>query len=303
MAGLEVLWLELTNRCNLACGHCYAESGPTTGDQDTLDVDDYRRLLDEGFEAGCRRVQFIGGEPTLFPGLSALIGHARKTGFSTVEVFTNLFRLSEAHVECFRDHRVLVGTSIYGATAEMHERITLRKGSFARTVRNISRLLEVGVHVRAGFIETELNVGAFAATDLFLKRLGPIEVGFDRVRGFGRGRSGGDPSLESLCGACAGNTLSVDSSGRASPCIMSRDWSFASVQGNNLSDLLASEQLARLRAEIETATRRNPVLETSTIPCRPGAGCSPDSSCGPTCWPQAPDIGVRPGRLAPSGAG
>jgi sulfatase maturation enzyme AslB (radical SAM superfamily) len=26
---LDFLWLELTNRCNLQCTHCYADSGPT----------------------------------------------------------------------------------------------------------------------------------------------------------------------------------------------------------------------------------------------------------------------------------
>lgn len=290
MSGLEFLWLELTNRCNLACSHCYAESGPTAGDQDTLGIGDYNRLLDEAFEAGCRKVQFIGGEPTLFSGMPILVGHARTRGFADVEVFTNLLRLSQSQVECFRDHRVSIGTSMYGPTAEIHERITLRKGSFARTVRNIRRLIEAGVHVRAGFIETESNVGAFAATERFVRRLGSVEIRFDRVRGFGRGSSSGKPKLESLCGSCAGNTLCIGSSGRASPCIMSRDWAFGSVHGTNLSNLLASERLAELRAEIRTATRRNtgrgtchPEVPSPT--CSPNAECSPDAPCGPQCFP------------------
>lgn len=28
-APLRFLWLEITGRCQLACAHCYADSGPT----------------------------------------------------------------------------------------------------------------------------------------------------------------------------------------------------------------------------------------------------------------------------------
>src|SRR5690606_13596797 len=138
---LEMLWLELTNQCNLACSHCYAESGPHTGSQDTLSADEYRCLLDEASEANCRRVQFIGGEPTLHPSLIPMINHARLRGFSSIEVFSNLLRLSEAQIECFKKNAVSVATSLYGPTAEIHEGITLRQGSFKRTVANIARLL------------------------------------------------------------------------------------------------------------------------------------------------------------------
>jgi uncharacterized radical SAM superfamily Fe-S cluster-containing enzyme len=62
---IEFLWLELTNRCNLRCVHCYADSGPHGYKLDRLVADDYRRLIDEARELGCDQVQFIGGEPTL----------------------------------------------------------------------------------------------------------------------------------------------------------------------------------------------------------------------------------------------
>lgn len=62
---LDFLWLELTNGCNLACKHCYAESGPGADTDDVLGVEKWLELIDEARELGCRQVQFIGGEPTL----------------------------------------------------------------------------------------------------------------------------------------------------------------------------------------------------------------------------------------------
>lgn len=295
MANLEMLWLELTNQCNLACNHCYAESGPDAGQGDTLSADDYRRLLDEASKAGCRRVQFIGGEPTLHPNLCSLIAHARHVGFTSVEVFTNLIKITEAQIDCFKTHGVSIATSIYGSTSEAHDAITLRKGSFDRTVRNIVRLLEGGLSVRAGFIEAASNKGMYQETRQFLEQLGNIAVGFDRVRQFGRGRTDGPPKLESLCGACAGQTLCISSSGQVSPCIMSRFWSFGSASEANLESLLDSPSLAQLRADIERASRsttqRGTCYPDSSNPsCYPNAGCSPDSVCGPKCQPNWTDL-------------
>ena len=47
---IEFLWLELTNRCNLKCVHCYSESGPDGHRADQLLGSDYERLLDEAEE-------------------------------------------------------------------------------------------------------------------------------------------------------------------------------------------------------------------------------------------------------------
>ena len=44
---LDFLWLELTNRCNLRCVHCYTESHPRSGDRDVLTTQDYERLMRE----------------------------------------------------------------------------------------------------------------------------------------------------------------------------------------------------------------------------------------------------------------
>src|ERR1700751_3694037 len=62
-AGLNFLWLELTNRCNLKGVHCYTESGPQTGDRDLLTTDDYLSVMNQAYALGCRKMQFIGGEP------------------------------------------------------------------------------------------------------------------------------------------------------------------------------------------------------------------------------------------------
>src|SRR5713226_7179053 len=89
LEGLNFLWLEITRRCNLTCEHCYASSGPGLPLIERMECADWCQVLDEARAVGCRRVQFIGGEPTVHPDLGRLLEHATRVGFRHCEVFTN----------------------------------------------------------------------------------------------------------------------------------------------------------------------------------------------------------------------
>ena len=98
-AGLDFLWMELTNRCNLECVHCYAVVA--AGADSVLSEADHLTLLDEARALGCRRVQFIGGEPTLNRSLRALIARSAGLDFELIEVYTNLVSVPDDLLACF----------------------------------------------------------------------------------------------------------------------------------------------------------------------------------------------------------
>ncbi len=123
ISGLRFLWLELTNVCNLHCTHCYAESGPHPDRADLLSTADFKRLLREAADIGCRAVQFIGGEATLHPGLPQLIAYARHLEYEFVEVYTNATRLPSALLACFVQHSVSLAVSIYADEAAVHDTV------------------------------------------------------------------------------------------------------------------------------------------------------------------------------------
>ena len=54
--------IELTNRCNLSCGHCFDERHAATGD---LSLEVLEKVLREGKSCGIEQVSFTGGEPTI----------------------------------------------------------------------------------------------------------------------------------------------------------------------------------------------------------------------------------------------
>lgn len=282
--GLDFLWIELTNRCNLECVHCYAGSSPH-GDDSALSADEHATLLADAQALGCRQVQFIGGEPTLNRSLPNLIRLASDLGYELIEVYTNLVSLSEPLLECFVRHDVRVATSVYASDPAVHDRITTHEGSWRRTTANIERVLQAGLTLRASIIEMDTNRGVTEATTAWLRDLGVKDIGTDRLRRFGRGST--EPhaagphgcDLGELCGNCAHGTLCVGSDGAVTPCIMSKPWTIGSLQRDSLAAIVASDALRETRQAIYEHTTAQRVLAMG--------GCQPDSRnpCGPDCGP------------------
>ncbi len=226
IGGLDFLWLEITGKCNLTCIHCYADSGPLRDLHGNMSDDDWANVLDEAGALGCRQVQFIGGEPTLHPGLTDFIDSAEQAGFELIEVFTNATRLNPTLIGCFGRHKVRVATSFYSDDPEVHDRITNGRGSWHRTVDGIRRVLDARLSLRVGIIEMEENKGQGERTAHFLRNLGVSDIGSDRQRGVGRaglvGLAQPLDQLDELCGRCWNGKLCVTATGASYPCVFSR---------------------------------------------------------------------------------
>jgi MoaA/NifB/PqqE/SkfB family radical SAM enzyme len=298
-SSLSFLWLELTNRCNLECSHCYSDSSPRSVDAAPLSLAQYQALLSEAASLGCKEVQFIGGEPTLNKNLAALIKFASEMGYRRIEVFTNLVALSEKLLNDFVRHDVKVATSIYSYDAAVHDDITGRAGSWKRTIRNVRAVLDSGLELRVAVIVMGQNRHQVPETLDWLQSLGVKNFGTDEQREFGRANLSGDCDMGELCGQCGHGTLCVDPQGTVSPCIMSKAWSVGTAVERGLGDIVASETLREVRERIRQATEAkgdDPMSDcqpTSPFRCGPDTGqpcypCSPSSHCPPNgCQPNS----------------
>ena len=303
--GLSFLWLELTSLCNLKCVHCYAESGPSLDSTDVLNAENYQRLISSAASLGCRRLQFIGGEPTLHPALPELIAHARKNQFDLVEVYTNATRISDQLLSCFIDHDVSVATSFYSYSPGTHDAITNRPGSHAATVRTLQRVVGSGLNTRVGIIVMDSNAEHISETKKFLHEIGVEDIGTDRVRGLGRGAAlvpdSPTPLLKELCGSCWKGSVCIGPNGIVSPCIMAKAWSVGSLLDATLEAIVASDVLHDVRERIynevwlrampvtscipsECSPVCNPTCSPNCSPCYPHGRCNPELFCGP-CGP------------------
>ena len=85
--------LEVTDRCNLHCAVCFADSGS----RETVDpsLEKISWLLERAMAAaGPCNLQLSGGEPTLRDDLPEIIEAARRIGFSFIQVNSNGIRLA-----------------------------------------------------------------------------------------------------------------------------------------------------------------------------------------------------------------
>ena len=102
-------------------------------------------------------MQFIGGEPTLYPGLPILIKHARKKDYEDVGVYINGTHMTATLEKVFLEHRVSLAFSLYGTSGAVHDTVTKRTGSFEKTSRALRWALESGLPARVGVIAMDSN--------------------------------------------------------------------------------------------------------------------------------------------------
>jgi sulfatase maturation enzyme AslB (radical SAM superfamily) len=72
------LRIHLTERCNLSCIHCYADSGPSLKSTGELSEDRWRELISEFAHLGGKRVLFTGGEALAYAGCDRRGGRLRR---------------------------------------------------------------------------------------------------------------------------------------------------------------------------------------------------------------------------------
>ena len=127
--------IELTNRCNLSCGHCFDERHAATGD---LSLEILEKILREGKGCGIEQLSFTGGEPTVHRQFDEIIERVSATGYRFSFVtngtsFPKIYPLLFKHRKCFLG----VTFSLDGAREATHDRLR-GKGSYRQVMRAAS---------------------------------------------------------------------------------------------------------------------------------------------------------------------
>jgi radical SAM protein with 4Fe4S-binding SPASM domain len=135
--------LEISDRCNEVCVHCYQEQGR----KGEMTTDQLFRLMDELATMGVLLLTLSGGEATLRKDFLQLVGYARQKGFA-VRLFTNGLTMTRELAGALADLAVqTVEISLYSTRPETHDFVTGVPGSFAKTVAGVRNLVSVGVPV------------------------------------------------------------------------------------------------------------------------------------------------------------
>ena len=127
--------IELTNRCNLSCRHCFDERHAATGD---LPLEVLEKVLCEGKSCGIEQLSFTGGEPTIHRRFNEIIERIAQAGYqfsfvSNGASFPRIYRLLLKHRPWFAGATF----SLDGAREETHD-LLRGKGSYRQVMRAAS---------------------------------------------------------------------------------------------------------------------------------------------------------------------
>ncbi len=259
---LGMLFVELTDRCNERCLHCYAESSPACSAR--LSREEIKRILEDARKLGQPAVQFTGGDPLLHPDFLFAVQTAHALNYPLIEIYTNGLALNEALLEALQPFQPHFALSIYAHDAAVHDRITQTPGSLERTLKAIRRIQAAELPLRIGIILMAENRDMQAATIDFLVRdmgLHAGQIGVDVVRSAGRGEFMQDNQPEAVSAQRLHHKsevsdaidmpaeiatenrqrrgkLCISASGDVFPCIFSRRASLGNIRQQSLVDIV-----------------------------------------------------------------
>lgn len=151
--GPRVLQVHPTRVCNLRCRHCYSSSGPE--EHAGLSAASLEDAIADAADEGYAALSVSGGEPLLYPGLTALLDEARRRGLATV-VTTNGTLLDARRLECLRGRVDLLVISLDGVP-ESHDRMRASPGAFAAMEGRLDGVREAGLPFGFLFTLTRTN--------------------------------------------------------------------------------------------------------------------------------------------------
>jgi MoaA/NifB/PqqE/SkfB family radical SAM enzyme len=208
--------------------------------------------MDQDYALGCRKIQFIGGEPQLNRDFLSLLVKAKVVGFEFIEVFSNLTQLGDDSIHFSKLNGICFATSVYSDVAAEHDAITKVNSSHAHTIMNLRKLIAIGIETRAGIIKIDQSEETIERTRKFLTDIGVARVGTSETRAFGRGENilSKKAQLSNLCGNCWRGKLCIAPDGVAYPCVMARHWPVGNVLKDTLENIVQGEILEDLRGTI-----------------------------------------------------
>jgi uncharacterized radical SAM superfamily Fe-S cluster-containing enzyme len=105
--------IEITDRCNLQCPVCYAESGPKAGSHRSLSQIQFMLEQIVKNEGQPDVVQISGGEPTIHPDFWAVLDLAKKQPIRHLMINTNGVRIAQEKEFCQRLASYMPGFEVY----------------------------------------------------------------------------------------------------------------------------------------------------------------------------------------------
>lgn len=166
--------LEITQRCNFHCKHCYLVSP-----YKQLDISSLLCIIEKLDKAGILILTITGGEPMLHDQFDVAYKYAKEKGF-IISLLTNGLLVNKWIDVLSSYPPYVVEVSLYGASDDEYHQNTMVDGAFVRVLNNLLLLKKCGINVVAKTVATTSNIEKLGDYKTICNRLGiEFKTGWD----------------------------------------------------------------------------------------------------------------------------
>lgn len=178
--------LELTQRCNNACQHCYTAWGApalayrqrSRGELPTAAMKEIISKLHE--EASPQVIGISGGEPLMREDLPELLAFIRQRGIAPY-LITNGTLLTPEIAKAIKENKSSCEITLLSIRPEIHDALAGRRGARDEAIHGIANLVVAGAQPVAVFVATRLNYMDLYRTAELAITLGAAAVSYNRL--------------------------------------------------------------------------------------------------------------------------
>jgi AdoMet-dependent heme synthase len=172
---LDNLWFQVSGTlCNIACTHCFNNSGPNVKTFGFLSVEKMRDEVVNAARSGVKEIFFTGGEPFLHPRLLDMLAFSLE--YAPTTVLTNGMLINDrvadrlAQIERSAGYSLEIRVSLDGYTEEMNDRIR-GQGVFRQALAAAARLSQRGLLPLVTIVRTWSDVDELSTLAAFSSTL------------------------------------------------------------------------------------------------------------------------------------
>ncbi len=159
-----------TRQCHLKCKHCYRDAG--LKDQDELDTEQGKKLIEDLSAAGFKMIILSGGEPLLRPDIVDLTAHSREAGMRAVFGTTGTLLDLNLAKELKKAGAMCMGISLDSADPAMHDGFRQVPGSWEKAVEGMENCIRVGLPFQVHTTVVSENYEEFEKITDFAVKIG-----------------------------------------------------------------------------------------------------------------------------------
>ncbi len=175
--------LEITQRCNLKCTHCYNSLALSDKEARSIELtyEEHCRILDEITAAGCLWLLYTGGEIFARKDFLDIYTYAKQKGL-IISLFTNGTLITPKVADYLVRWRPFsIEITLYGRTRETYERVTGIPGSYERCMKGIKLLMERGLPLKLKTMAITINKHEIWEMKRFVEEDLGLEFKFDAM--------------------------------------------------------------------------------------------------------------------------